>query len=188
MTRCSFVIAAALCGALAGPSGAGAQVTKADYERAQGLSQKYQALTVNVPEAATWMAKGHRFYYRKSIKGGFEFVVVDADTQQKQPAFDHERLAAALTRATGHAQTAQRLPFSAFTFSPDERTIEFVAGQQERWQCALSDYTCRKRETPPQRPGTFRGMGGPRDPETALVRRPHPSPDGRLEEIGRAHV
>ena len=50
MTRNSYVVAAVLCGALAGPSGAGAQVTKSDYERAQGLSQKYRYLTVNVPD------------------------------------------------------------------------------------------------------------------------------------------
>jgi dipeptidyl aminopeptidase/acylaminoacyl peptidase len=177
----SYVVVATLCGALVGATGAGAQVTKADYERAQGLREKYQYLTANVPEPATWMARGHRFYYRKSVKGGFQFVIVDADTRQKQPAFDHERLAAALTKGTGQPQTAARLPFATFTFSADEKTIQFVTGPEERWQCTLADYVCRKHDPAPARPGTFVGMGGPRDPETARHQQPRPSPDGRLE-------
>ena len=175
------VVVATLCGALVGPTWAGAQVTKADYERAQGLREQVQVLTKNVPEPATWMAKGHRFYYRKSEKGRFQFVVVDADTRQKQPAFDHDRLAAALTKGTGQIQTAARLPFTTFTFSADEKTIQFMTGPDERWQCTLADYVCRKSEPAPARPGEFAGMGGPRDPELARYQQPRPSPDGTLE-------
>ena len=138
-------------------------------------------LTENVPEPATWMAKGHRFYYRKSEKGRFQFVVVDADTRQKQPAFDHDRLAAALTKGTGQIQTAARLPFTTFTFSADEKTIQFMTGPDERWQCTLADYVCRKSEPAPARPGEFAGMGGPRNPELARYQQPRPSPDGTLE-------
>ena len=43
--------------------------------------------TINVPEAASWIADSSRFYYRKSIKGGHQFVVMDAATQQRRPAF-----------------------------------------------------------------------------------------------------
>ena len=39
------------------------------------------------------------------MAGGNEFVMVDADTQQKQPAFDHEKLAAALSRETRNNYT-----------------------------------------------------------------------------------
>jgi hypothetical protein len=54
-----------------------AQGTIADYQRAMGLRDKYQGLTVNVPEAATWIEKTARFWYRKSVKGGNEFVLFD---------------------------------------------------------------------------------------------------------------
>ena len=77
-------------------SSASAQVTRADYERATGLSDKYEYLTVNVPDPATWIANTGRFYYRKSVKGGHEFVLMDAETRQRSPAFDHQRLAEAL--------------------------------------------------------------------------------------------
>ena len=44
-----------------GPTSVAAQVTKADYDRAMGLRDKYQYLTLNVPEPATWIEKTARF-------------------------------------------------------------------------------------------------------------------------------
>ena len=73
-----------------------AQGTAADYERANGLRAKYEGLTINVPGPAGWIDKTHRFWYRKSVKGGSQFVVFDAETLQKRPAFDHPKLAASL--------------------------------------------------------------------------------------------
>ena len=77
-----------------------AQVTAADYQRAQSLRQQYESAAIFVPDTPTWVGTTHRFYYRRSLANGFEFVMVDADTQQKQPAFDHPRLAEALSRAS----------------------------------------------------------------------------------------
>src|SRR5687768_8224574 len=80
-----------------------AQVTAADYQRAQSLRQQYESAAVFVPEPATWIGTTHKFYYRRSLANGFEFVTVDADTQQRQPSFDHNRIADALSRASGRA-------------------------------------------------------------------------------------
>jgi hypothetical protein len=70
-----------------------AQGTLADYQRAAGLRAKYEAAALNIPERATWL-EGDRFWYRKSVPGGHTFVIVDAATDAKSPAFDHEKLAA----------------------------------------------------------------------------------------------
>ena len=78
-----------------------AQGTQADYERANKLRDKFQGLAVNVPERATWVGNTNRFWYRKSVKGGNEFVLVDAETLTKKPAFDHAKLAASLSAAAG---------------------------------------------------------------------------------------
>jgi hypothetical protein len=80
-----------------------AQGTPADYVRAQGLREKYQNPVVNAPGPVTWIAGANRFWYRKSVKGGYEFVLADAQTLTKAPAFDHAKLAASL------AVYAQRL-------------------------------------------------------------------------------
>jgi hypothetical protein len=65
------------------------------------MRQQFEAGAVFVPETPTWVGTTHRFYYRRSLANGYEFLMVDADTQNKQPAFDHRRLADALSRAAG---------------------------------------------------------------------------------------
>lgn len=136
------------------------QVTRADYERSQGLSEKYRYLTVDVPEPATWIEKSQRFYYRKSVKGGHEFVTIDAATLERRPSVDHQRLADALCRKPPTRRTtALRLPFSHFSFTDGERAIEFTV-QQRRYRCELADYSCRRAGPPPGSPFA-RGLGGP---------------------------
>ncbi len=126
-----------------------AQVTVADYERANGLRKKYDGLALNVAGPATWIGDTHRFWYRKSVTGGNEFVLVDAETQSKEPAFDHEKLAATLSAATGEKLTAVTLPFFEITLLDNGGALEFVASNST-WKCQLSDYTCKKTGPAPQ--------------------------------------
>ena len=77
-----------------------AQVTVADYERAEKLRDKVQPLALNVPDRAVWIEKTSRFWYRKTVKDGFEFDVVDAETLVKKPAFDHDKLAVSFIAAS----------------------------------------------------------------------------------------
>jgi dipeptidyl aminopeptidase/acylaminoacyl peptidase len=143
---------------------ADAQVTQADYERANNLRRKFEGLAVNLPERAEWIGHTSRFWYRKSVKGGHEFVLVDAETAAKRPAFDHARLAMTLSAAAGRTYTAVTLPFQAIAFVNNERAMEFVA-EGSTWQCELADYTCKKTGPAPQGPFGQRGRrgGGPAD-------------------------
>src|SRR5688500_8044987 len=97
-------------------AGASAQVTRADYDRALALRERSRSMVTNLPEPATWIGKTHRFVYRKSVTGGHEFVLVDAKTLQRQPPFDHARLAAALNKSSGESYSALTLPFGEFRF------------------------------------------------------------------------
>jgi dipeptidyl aminopeptidase/acylaminoacyl peptidase len=155
-----------------------AQVTTADYERAQSLRQQYESAAVFVPEPATWIGTTHKFYYRRSLANGFEFVTVDADTQLRQPSFDHRRLADALSRAAGRAFSSTRLPFQSFTFNETLSAIDMTV-EGARWTCTLADYSCRTPEVP--RPGEIRrGITGPvRGDQSAITQRPRMSPDGK---------
>jgi hypothetical protein len=76
-----------------------AQGTTADYARAQDLREKFPNLAVNVAGPANWIGDTPRFWYRKTVQGGHEFVLVDAATGSKKPAFDHARIAASLSAA-----------------------------------------------------------------------------------------
>ena len=120
-----------------------AQITAADYERAAKLREKFQGLTVNIPETANRIEDTSRFWYRKSVKGGNEFVLVDAAMPAKKAAFDHERLAVSLSAASAQKYTAITLPFTTFNFVDKETAITFAAAGSN-WNCSLSDYTCRK--------------------------------------------
>ena len=133
-----------------------AQGTATDYARSGALREKLQNQTVNVAGPATWIGSTDRFWYRKSVKGGAEFVVVDAATQEKRPAFDHAKLAAAL----GGKSTAVNLPFNEFLFVDDEKAITFTA-EGTQWRCTLADYACRKTGSTG---GGRGGRGGGRGP------------------------
>src|SRR6266545_4498316 len=154
------------------PAFANAQGTPADYERSAGLREKFQGLVVNAPDRANWIDKTSRFWYRKAVKGGYEFVLMDAETLAKKPAFDHEKLAAALSESLpsgDEAITALRLPFNEFNFVDGERAIELNA-RGARWRCDLTAYKCRKSDAPAfgrfggrgAGPGTLHGIPGAR--------------------------
>ena len=84
----------------------------------------------------TWLP-GNRFWYRNTTPEGSEFVVVDAATGTRRPAFDQAAVAAALSAATGGHYSAQHLPFMTFVFSRDERSI-FVNVHRKHWRCTLA--------------------------------------------------
>jgi dipeptidyl aminopeptidase/acylaminoacyl peptidase len=173
--RLAFVLLA-----VAAPLVAHAQGTAEDYRRALALRERYDGLTVNVPDPATWIESTSRFWYRRSVKGGHEFVVMDASTREKRPAFDHGRLAASLSTASRNTYAATRLPFNSLTFRDNETTLEVtVAGTT--WRCGLTDYTCRKDDSSGARGGPG-GAGFACEPPRPTDK-PIPSPDGRLEAL-----
>jgi dipeptidyl aminopeptidase/acylaminoacyl peptidase len=145
----------------------------ADYERANGLREKFQSLALNVPGRVSWIEKTHRFWYRKTVKDGFEFELVDAEALTKKPAFDHERLAAALNAAAGQKYTAAKLPFMMIRFTDGEKAIEFEAADF-RWKCDLATYAVTKLGPAERR------RPWPMD-ERPESKEPKASPDGKRE-------
>jgi dipeptidyl aminopeptidase/acylaminoacyl peptidase len=202
------VVATVLLAPILFPSGAAAQGTMADYQRAIALRERYQGLALGVPEAPTWIGRSPRFWFRRSVKGGNEFVLVNPDTTTMAPPFDHARLATALSTGT-NKYTAATLPFTSFTFTDNERAIQFTIGPggaagagrggggrgapavdpTTLWKCSLESYTC----TPPVagRGGGGRGGRGGGGGLTGPVRapfeingaEPRRSPDGKLEAL-----
>ncbi|GBC77273.1 Prolyl tripeptidyl peptidase [bacterium HR08] len=133
-----------------------AQGMRADYERAFALRERLEGLALNIVDNIEWIENAPRFWYRRTVKGGHEFILVDAETLTKRPAFDHARLAAALSSATGRSYMPMTLPFSTLTFVDQERAIQFTAAGAT-WRCDLADYTCRQIGPAPS--GFPRGQG-----------------------------
>jgi len=127
-----------------------AQITAADYEKALNLRDKYKDLVLHLPDQGKWIEDTHHFVYHRSIAGGgTEFVVVDAETQASKPAFDHARLAEALTKAFGELVKPTSLPLERYQIVDKETSLTFVRGR-ERWRCDLNAYTCALRSGPPE--------------------------------------
>src|SRR5579872_415254 len=175
---------AILCALAAAPC-AFSQGTLADYQRAQGLQAKARGLVVNTPGAAVWIGKSDHFWYPRAVKGGTEFVLVDASAGAGKPAFDHEKLAAAISSASGGKYTALTLPFAPqagrgggraapgaapmtapLTFADDEQSITFGTGGS-MYRCTLSDYNCTRNGAIPANAGRGARGGGPYDESPA---------------------
>src|SRR5438874_1528859 len=89
-----------------------AQGTLADYQRGQGLQAKARGMVVNLPSSPNWIGDSGHLWFSKSVKGGTEFVLVDTANATKKPAFDHDKLAAAISTASGGHYTGLTLPFA----------------------------------------------------------------------------
>jgi dienelactone hydrolase len=175
----------------------GAQGTLADYQRSQSLQTKARGLVVNSPGTPAWIAGTEHFWYPRTVKGGTEFLLVDAAAGTKKLAFDHDRLAEAISKAMGTPYTGLKLPFAppeggrggggrgagaqqGLTFVDHETAIRFGAAGF-RWSCTLTDYTCTKGEA---LPAAGRGAAAPEpapeeggDPADGLAYEPPPQVD-----------
>jgi len=171
------LVAGAACVAAATmPARLFAQGLPADYARAESLRARYESAAIDIAGPPTAIGQTHRFWYRKSVKGGEEFVVVDADTQQKQPAFDHEKIARSLSAATRKTYTSTKLPFNTVNFSDDGLTFT-AAVDGTPFRCTVADSSCR-RVDPGARVGAGLGVG-----RRARDTGPRTSPDGKWEAL-----
>jgi len=100
-----------------------------------------------------------RFWYRVTSGDGSQFILVDAAHDTSGPAFDHVKLAAALSAAAGASYDAHHLPFTEIEFSSDEQTIFFRVGTR-RWQCARDGSQCSPDTRPVAATGGRGGRGG----------------------------
>ncbi|MHB8647643.1 MAG: S9 family peptidase [Thermomicrobiales bacterium] len=117
-------------------------VTWADYARAERfLPANATKLIFNAAVAPHWIAESDRFWYRRTGRDGAAFVLVDPATGRSEPAFDHVRLAAALSEAAGSHHVHTALPFETFSFENDEQAIRFDAADKP-WMCDLTTYDC----------------------------------------------
>ncbi len=96
--------------------------------------------------APRWFQNNTRFWYRNDLRSGArEFIVVDTERGVRGPAFDHAKLAAALSRAAGVEYRTEKLPFDSLEFVENTKAIRFMVGDVT-WQCDLAAYECVKTE------------------------------------------
>jgi dipeptidyl aminopeptidase/acylaminoacyl peptidase len=112
-----------------------AQGSRDDYERANKLPSLVRNKVFKSTVSPHWFAGNTRFWYRNDLADGArEFVLVDAVKGKRELAFDHARLAAALSRQLDKKYVAAHLPFTTLAPVGDGTVLRFdVAGKTWRW-------------------------------------------------------
>jgi dipeptidyl aminopeptidase/acylaminoacyl peptidase len=157
-----------------------AELTPEDYARAERfMGYNTTPLVFRTTVRPNWLPDD-RFWYRVSVPGGAEFVLVDPARAAKEPAFDHPAVAAALSAAAKSTYTALTLPFNDFDYSADGAAIEFDAAKR-RWRCDRAGTSCAALgDAQPNRAANF--SGGPQAARNEVL-----SPDGTRAAFVRDH-
>jgi dipeptidyl aminopeptidase/acylaminoacyl peptidase len=147
-TLLAFTMAAA-------PASASPAISRQAYAKSEKLAD-LSALVKTVKNAfivPKWIGESDRFWYRRVTSTGHEFVIVDAASGERQPAFDRNRLAEAVAKAA-------RAPVT-----PDDLELTSISGDSGREAFALTakggSYLCRapenacEEQAPQQSPGDY---------------------------------
>jgi dipeptidyl aminopeptidase/acylaminoacyl peptidase len=118
------------------------QVTAADYRRAERLlRQNLAGALKNGLVVPHWIGSTDRFWYRHDTSNGHDYLVVDAATGEKRPAFDHAALAAALSDVLGQAVQTDNLPISELIFGATPGSLRVVSGGMG-YECTFVPARC----------------------------------------------
>jgi len=113
------------------------QLTDRDYANAEKF-MPYNANPLAFPgQVKAQVLDDGRFWYKAVDDSGISYVLVDPAKGRLGPAFDHEKLAAALMPAlNGMKLDARRLILSDLAFSGDDRLLQFT-GYGAMFRCDL---------------------------------------------------
>ena len=144
------------------------RLTAADYARAERfLSDNTSPLVYGATVSPTWLDDG-RLWYANDVPGGREVVLVDPRAGTRARAFDHERLAGALSTAAGRSVAALALPLRGASFDGSTLRVDL---EGQAFACDTNGYACR--------PDVEDGAVDPR--------REVASPDGSMAAFIRNH-
>lgn len=144
------------------------QVAESDYARAEQFLPWNAAKLISGDQVVPEFFDGDRFWFRSRTDSGHEFVVVDPAAATRRSAFDHARLAAALSLAADTAYEGRDLPFEEFEFVDGGAGVRFQVADSVQWRCDIQAYSCTGPTTD----------SAPSDAE-------RPSPDGRWIAFAR---
>ena len=114
--------------------------TSTDYERARNMPAMTRDKVFRQRITANWVEGRPSFWYRvRTQRDRYEFVLVNAVKATKLPAFDHQRLAAALAKSSKRDVSQHNLPFQSIRIIGEHTAVEFRAFGK-LWQCDLKSY------------------------------------------------
>jgi dipeptidyl-peptidase-4 len=172
------------------PSMLWAQGTAADYVRASRLFEQTRNKVFRWQVEPHWLEGNLQFWYRNDLPDQHrEFILVNAQQGTRGPAFDHAKLATALTEKLQRDISATKLPFDGITFLDGDVALQFKVDNKvwkfTRQSGELVEIEGGKDEPRPDGRRRERGerererrQGSPRRDE---------SPDGKSQTFVRDH-
>lgn len=130
------------------------------YDAAFSLRERMSDLVYRAEVKPHWLADDRCWYRNQTGPETHEFILADPATGVRGPAFDHERLARALTQAIGVRQRADNLPLADLDFS-GTNFLNFIAAGKN-WRCDLADYTLTEARNLAGDEGSVRVLPAPR--------------------------
>ena len=126
-----------------------APVTAEDYARAESLlASTTSGLVFGASVQPVWLADG-RFWYRNTVPGGAEYVLVDPEAGTRTRLFDHDRLSDAIGAAAGAPVEPVGLAIRAVELDGTGGALTAQAG--DTWlRCDLESYRCEPGDAPPE--------------------------------------
>ncbi|MEO7445344.1 MAG: DPP IV N-terminal domain-containing protein [Ferruginibacter sp.] len=108
-------------------------VTAEDYARAEKYLVWNTRSMVDFDNVSPNWQGDNNFWYTRNSANGIEFILVNAKEGKRVAAFDQQKLATALSAATGKTYSALKLPFRSLKFSDDQKSVYFSA-EGKQWK------------------------------------------------------
>jgi dipeptidyl-peptidase 4 len=119
------------------------------YETAERLLRHHRdQLVLGGKIKPRWIAGGASFWYTLGTRRGRQFILARPADGIREPAFDHQKLAAALSQASGQDVDPDMLPFTSVELA--DGVAEFSAFG-ERWRYRTGEYVCERIAPPAPR-------------------------------------
>lgn len=116
------------------------QVTVADYQKAERQLSKFTDKLVNATiEYPKWAENGS-LVYRSHTENGNKFFSVNPISKKKSLAFNHEKLANALSKLVKKEIKADAFPFYQVNLLNNKKVEFSIKGTE--YQCSLNNYHC----------------------------------------------
>ncbi len=115
-----------------------ARYVQAESMLATNVRGKLPGLNVD----PVWIGQ-HEFWYRLGTDSEGSFVLVDAASNRRGPAFDHAAVAKGLSGLLGNTYAPNRLPFRSIELDRDAGEVRVRVGT-ESIACALARAHCRR--------------------------------------------
>lgn len=114
------------------------------YQEAGVLDSTARKIALNTDLTPHWNPDKLSFWYRKNLDGrNWEYVLVDIAAGKRQSAFDHSRLAEALTRKEGKPMSARQLKIRDLFFRNAGKTA--VLKIENKWlEANLDNYQLKE--------------------------------------------